>query len=123
MKPEKFIGIMLITLLLSCEMEEQTDQKLGEVSFRTNQHITNSSFDIEIFINGKKITTPYSDNKLSNTINEKFNKQLNVGVHSYEVKVHSYTGDPAKSTRGKFIIKENKKSEVFIDFKKYNSWI
>jgi hypothetical protein len=29
MKPEKFVGILLLTTLLSCEMEEPIEQKNG----------------------------------------------------------------------------------------------
>ena len=126
MKPEKFIGIMLITLLLSCEMEEQVDQKIGEVSFETNQHIMNSTFDIVIYIDGRKIGSLNNNTEISNSpkpSKEKLEKQLNIGVHNYEVKVYSYNGEPGKSIKGKFIIKENRKSEVFIDFRDYNSWM
>ena len=125
MKPEKFIGIMLITLLLSCEMEEQVDQKIGEVTFETNQHIMNSSFDIDVYIDGKKtgsLSNSSENINSSDFVTKKFEKQLLAGVHNYEVKVYSYNGEPGKSVKGKFIIKENKKSEVFIDFKDYNNW-
>lgn len=119
MKPEKFIGIMIITLLLSCEMEEQqVDQKVGEVTFETNQYIMNSSFDVDIYIDQKKIGSINNKNH-----NFKFGIKLETGVHTYEVKVYSYNGEPSKSIKGKFIIKENKKDEIFIDFTKYNNWI
>jgi len=126
MKPEKFIGIMLITVLMSCEMEEQPgcsvdrlDQTLGEVTFETNQYMMNTTFDIDIFIDGKKI------NKRKRTINEDkiLIKNLAIGIHNYQVKVYSYNGEPSKTIQGRFMIEKNKKSEVFIDFKNYNSWI
>ncbi|MFC2103998.1 hypothetical protein ACFLS4_01435 [Bacteroidota bacterium] len=122
MKPEKFISIMVITLLLSCEMEEQVEQQLGEVSFETNQYKINSSFEIDIYIDGVKIESR------SNTTRENGNymllaKKLDVGIHNYEVKIYTYNGEPSKSIEGRFMIQENKTSEVFIDFKNYNSWI
>jgi hypothetical protein len=125
MKPEKFIGIMLITLLLSCEMEEQVDQKIGEVSFETNQQIMNSSFEIDVFIDGQKAGTINNDQTVSspNTFTKKLEKQLLAGVHNYEVKVYSFNGEPGKTIKGKVIVYENKKSEVFIDFKEYNNWL
>jgi hypothetical protein len=126
MKPEKFIGIMLITLLLSCEMEEQVDQKIGEVSFETNQQIMNSSFDIDIYIDQKKVGSLNNNRDITEKeIAPTFSlmKKLEAGVHTYEVKVYSYDGEPSKSIKGKFIIKENRNSEVFIDFRNYNSWI
>ncbi len=127
MKPEKFISIMLLTLLLSCEMEEQqVDQKIGEVSFETNQYIMNSSFDIDIYVDQKKIGS-FNDNRNTSrteTITKlKIEKKLEAGVHTYEVKIYSYNGEPSKSVKGKFIIHENRKSDIFIDFKDYNSWI
>ncbi len=126
MKPEKFIGIMIITLLLSCEMEEQVKQKIGEVSFETNQHIMNSSFDIDIYVDQKKIGSLNENNDFAETETipkVMLEKKLEAGVHTYEVKVYSYNGEPSKSIKGKFIVKENRKSEVFIDFRNYNSWI
>lgn len=133
MKPEKFIGIMLITLLLSCEMEEQparpaggVEQKIGEVSFETNQDIMNSSFDIDIYVDQKKLGTLNNNSDFSETETVpkvKLEKKLEAGVHTYEVKVYSYNGEPSKSIKGKFIVKENKTSEVFIDFRNYNRWI
>ncbi|MCD4833616.1 MAG: hypothetical protein K8R31_07455 [Bacteroidales bacterium] len=126
MKPEKFIGIMLITLLLSCEMEEQVEHKIGEVSFETNQDIMNSSFDIDIYVDQKKLGTLNNNSDFSETETVpkvKLEKKLEAGVHTYEVKVYSYNGEPSKSIKGKFIVKENKTSEVFIDFRNYNSWI
>ncbi len=126
MKPEKFIGIMIITLLLSCEMEEQVDQQIGEVSFKTNQQIMNSSFEIDIYIDGEKagsISNNPAELNPPNSFKEKLEKQLLAGVHNYEVKVYSYNGEPAKTIKGKVIVHENKKSEVFIDFKKYNNWL
>ncbi len=126
MKPEKFIGIMLITLLLSCEMEEQVEQKIGEVSFETNQDIMNSSFDIDIYVDQKKLGSLNNNKDFPETEiipKVKLEKKLEAGVHTYEVKVYSYNGEPSKSIKGKFIVKENRKSEVFIDFKDYNSWI
>lgn len=126
MKPEKFISIMLITLLLSCEMEEQVEQKIGEVSFETNQHIMNSSFDIDIYVDQIKIGS-FNDNQntaKTETITKlKVEKKLEAGVHTYEVKIYSYNGEPSKSVKGKFIILENRKSEIFIDFRNYNNWI
>ena len=117
MKPEKFIGIMLLTLLLSCEMEEQqVDQKIGTISFETNQYMMNSSFDIDIYIDGKKIETQHNSNS---TI---LSKKLEIGVHHYEVKIYTFNGEPSKTLKGRFVIQENKTSEVFIDFKDYNSW-
>ena len=126
MKPEKFIGIMIITLLLSCEMEEQVEQKIGEVSFETNQDIMNSSFDIDIYVDQKKIGSLNDNNDFAETETipkVMLEKKLEAGVHTYEVKVYSYNGEPSKSIKGKFIVKENRKSEVFIDFRDYNSWI
>ena len=126
MKPEKFIGIMLITLLLSCEMEEAIDQKTGEVSFETNQQIMNSSFEIDVYIDGKKagsINNNQTEISSPNSFVEKLEKQLLAGVHNYEVKVYSYNGEPGKTIKGKVIIHENKKSEIFIDFKEYNNWL
>ena len=124
MKPEKFIGIMLITLLLSCEMEEQVDQKIGEVTFETNQQIMNSSFDIDVYIDGKKAGSLSNSENINSpdSFANKFEKQLLAGVHNYEVKIYSYNGEPGKSIKGRFIIKENKKSEVFVDFREYNTW-
>lgn len=125
MKPEKFIGIMLITLLLSCEMDEQVEQKIGEVRFESNQAILNCSFDIDIYIDGEKIGS-LNETENSSTPNaivqEKLQKKLIAGVHNYEAKIYSYNGEPGKSVKGKFIVKENKRSEVFIDFKSYNNW-
>ncbi len=133
MKPEKFIGIMLITLLLSCEMEEQpacpagrVDQKIGEVSFETNQDIMNSSFDIDIYVDQKKLGSLNNNSdfpEAGTNTTFKLKKKLEAGVHTYEVKVYSYNGEPSKSIKGKFIVKENKTSEIFIDFRNYNSWI
>ncbi len=115
MKPEKFIGIMLITLLLSCEMEEQpacsadrVEQKIGEVSFETNQDIMNSSFDIDIYVDQKKLGTLNNNSDFSETETipkVKLEKKLEAGVHTYEVKVYSYNGEPSKSIKGKFIVK------------------
>lgn len=125
MKPEKFIGILLITLLLSCEMDEQVEQKIGEVTFESNHSILNSSFDIDIYIDGEKIGSLNETTNTSNpniVVQEKLQRKLIVGVHNYEAKVYSYDGEPGKSVKGKFIVKENKRSEVFIDFKNYNSW-
>ncbi len=126
MKPEKFIGIMLLTLLLSCEMEEQpsslangVDQNIGEVSFETNQYIMNSSFEIDIFINGIKVENGSNSRNENNLLT----KKLNVGIHNYEVKVYTYNGEPSKSIKGRFIIEKDKSSEIFIDFKNYNRWI
>lgn len=124
MKPEKFIGIMLLTLLLSCEVEEQqadgqqnkVGKKVGEVSFETNQYMMNSAFEIDIYIDGKKIET---NNQSNNII---LSKKLEAGIHSYEVKIYTFNGQPGKSINGRFMIQENKTSEVFVDFKKYNSW-
>lgn len=126
MKPEKFIGILLVTLLLSCEKEEQSDQKIGEVIFESNHDILNSTFDVDVYINGEKIGSLMntSDNSNSTVITkEKLKQKLGIGVHEYEVKVYSYNGEAGKSIKGNFIVKENKTSEVFIDFKEYNSWI
>lgn len=127
MKPDKFISIILLTLLLSCEMEEQqVDQKIGEVSFETNQYIMNSTFDIDIYVDQKKIGS-FNDSRNTSeteTITKlKVEKKLEAGVHTYEVKVYSYNGEPSKSVKGKFIVHENRKSNIFIDFKNYNSWI
>ena len=126
MKPEKFVGIMLITLLLSCEKEEQVDQKIGEVVFESNQDLLNSSFDIDVYIDGEKIGSLMNTTNISNstiTTKEKLKKKLNIGVHNYEVKIYSYNGEAGKSIKGNFIVKENKTNEVFIDFKDYNNWI
>lgn len=120
MKPERFVGIMLITVLLSCEMEEPIDQKIGEVSFGTNQHIMNSSFDIDIYIDKVKVG---SIGKNTETTKSAYNTKLDAGVHNYEVKIYSFNGEPSKTIKGKFIIKEKQKSEIFIDFRNYNSWI
>jgi hypothetical protein len=126
MKPEKFIGIMLITLLLSCEMEEQVEKQIGEVSFETNQQIMNSSFEIDIYIDGKKagsINNKPAELSSPNSLSDKLEKQLLAGVHNYEIKVYSYNGEPGKTIKGKIIVHVNKKSEVFIDFKEYNNWL
>jgi len=126
MKPEKFIGIMLITLLLSCEMEEQVGKQIGEVSFETNQQIMHSSFEIDIYIDGKKagsINNNPTEVSSPNSFSDKLEKQLLAGVHNYEVKIYSYNGEPAKTIKGKVIVHVNKKSEVFIDFKEYNNWL
>ena len=133
MKPEKLVGIMLITLLLSCEMEEQharlageVDQKTGEVSFETNQHIMNSTFDIDIYVDDKKIGSINNRNYKTNPsdiIKEKIKEKLQKGVHNYEVKIYSYNGESGKKIKGTFIVRENKTSEVFIDFKDYNNWM
>ena len=133
MKPEKLVGIMLITLLLSCEMEEQpahpaggADQKIGEVSFETNQHIMNSTFDIDIYVDDKKIGSINNRNNITNPsdiFKETIKEKLQMGVHNYEVKIYSYNGEPGKKIKGTFIVKENKTSEVFIDFKEYNNWM
>jgi len=126
MKPEKFIGIMLITLLLSCEMEEQVDQKIGEVSFKTNQYIMNSSFDVDIYIDQTMVGSINKNKdvpKAKSISKFEFNKKLEAGVHNYEVKIYSYNGDPSKTIKGKFIIKEKQKNEIFIDFRNYNRWI
>lgn len=121
MKPEKFIGIMLLTLLLSCEQEEQpTDQVIGEVSFESNQYIMNSSFEIDIYIDGDKVEKNNKSDYKENTL---LTKKLNVGVHNYEIKVYTYNGEPSKSVKGRFMVQENKTSEIFIDFKNYNSWM
>jgi len=124
MKPEKFIGLMLLTLALSCEMQEQTtdsrknmvDQKIGEVFFKTNQYTMTSSFEIDIYIDGNKVET---NNESNNII---LSKNLEAGIHSYEIKIYTYNGQPSKTLRDRFMIQENKTSEVFVDFKKYNSW-
>ncbi|MFC2151549.1 hypothetical protein ACFLSE_03405 [Bacteroidota bacterium] len=121
MKPEKFIGIMIITLLLSCEMDEQVEQQLGEISFETNQNIMNTSFEIDIYIDGAKIESQKkSANNRGNII---LAKKLDAGIHNYEIKIYTYNGEPSKSIKGRFMIQENKTSEVFIDFKNFNSWI
>lgn len=104
---------MLITLLLSCEVDEQVDQALGEVVFESNQYILSSSFNVEAYVDGEKI----------GHLNDQLKTKLKPGIYNYEVKVHSYNGDPNKSIKGKLIVNENKTSEIFIDFKKYNSWI
>jgi hypothetical protein len=125
MKPEKFIGIMLITLLLSCEMDEQVEQKIGEVTFESNQAILNCLFDIDIFIDGEKIgSLNEAENSSSPNaiVQEKLQKKIIAGVHYYEAKIYSYDGESGKSVKGKFIVKENKQSEIFIDFRNYNSW-
>lgn len=133
MKPEKFIGIMIITLLLSCEMEDQSsdplrgiNQNIGEVSFETNRYIMNSSFDIDFYVDGKKIgsinNSIYNSNP-ANTYKEKIRKKLQIGNHKYEVKIYSYNGEASKKIKGEFIVKGNKTSKVFIDFKDYNNWI
>jgi hypothetical protein len=125
MKPEKFIGIMLITLLLSCEMDDQVEQRIGEVTFESNQSILNSSFDIDIYIDEEKIGSLSETENISNEsvfVADKLKKKLVVGVHNYEAKVHSYNGEPCRSVKGTFIVKEHERSEVFIDFKHYNSW-
>jgi len=125
MKPEKFIGIMLITLLLSCEMNEQVEQKIGEVTFESNQAILNCSFDIDIYIDGEKIGSlnePENPSAPNAIVQEKLQKKLIAGVHNYEAKIYSFDGESGKSVKGKFIVKENKQSEIFIDFKNYNSW-
>ena len=125
MKPEKFIGIMLITLLLSCEMDEQVDQKIGEVVFESNQSILASSFDVDIYIDGTKIGSLNETGEEINqsvTIKERLKRKLIIGVHYYEAKIYSYDGEACKSIKGKFIVNENKTSEIFIDFRKYNSW-
>lgn len=122
MKPEKFIGIMLITILLSCEMEEQVEQKIGEVTFETNQYIMNSTFDIDIYIDHEKVGR-INNSTDAESSKYKFCKKLNIGVHNYEVKIYSYSGEPSKSIKGKFILKEKQQNEIFIDFKNYNSWI
>lgn len=114
MKPDKFIGIMLITVLLSCQKEEQqVDQKLGKIVIESNQQIINSSFEVEAYIDGKKVGE--IDNELS--------MKLRVGVHHYEVKIYSYNGEPCKTIKGKVIVNEDKTSEIFINFKEYNNWI
>lgn len=113
MKPDKFIGIMLITLLLSCEKEEQVDQKIGEVVFESNQQIMNSVFITDVFIDGNKI----------GSLNDKLESKIKVGVHDYEIRIYSFNGETGKKLKGRIIVKENKTCEVFIDFKKYNSWI
>lgn len=124
---------MIITLLLSCDMEEPpsspregVDQKIGEVSFETNQYIMNSTFDIDIYVDDKKIGSISNSNNNTNPsdiIKENIKEKLQMGVHNYEVKIYSYSGEPGKKIKGKFIVKENKTSEVFIDFKDYNNWI
>jgi len=124
MKPEKFIGIMLLTLLLSCETEEQPTEghqnkvgkKVGEVSFETNQYMMSSAFEIDIYIDGNKV----EKNNQSNSVI--LSKKLAAGIHSYEVKVYTFNGQPGKSIKGRFMIQENKTSEIFVDFKEYNSW-
>lgn len=127
MKPEKFVSILLVTILLSCDKKKPTDhstkkanQKIGEVSFETNQYIMNCTFDIDIYVDQKKIGS-YNykrDISESETMTKlKLEKKLESGVHTYEVKVLSHNGEPGKTIHGKFIITENKKSEVFIDFK------
>lgn len=114
MKPEKFVGILLITLLLSCEMDDQVEQKVGKVIFESNQHVVNSVFDIDIYIDGNKVGSVDDI--------DGFSKKLLVGVHQYEAKIYSFSGESSKSVSGTFIVNENKQSEVFIDFKEYNSW-
>lgn len=122
MKPEKFIGIMLITMLLSCEMDEQVEQKVGEVIFESNQHIVNSVFDIHIYIDGNKVGS-LGDNEDNKSLpNDSFSKKLLTGVHHYEAKIYSFNGEASKKLSGTFIVHENKQSEIFIDFKEYNSW-
>lgn len=125
MKPERFISIMLITTLLSCEMSEQPEQKIGEVVFESNQHIMHSTFDIDIYIDGKRIeqdTPRHSVNATKSLVNE-IKRKLEVGIHEYEIKIYTYDGTPGKSIKGRFIISENTTSEVFVDFTKYNHWI
>ena len=121
MKPEKFIGIMLLTLLLSCDMEEadRVDQNIGEVSFETNQYIMNSYFEIDIYIDGTKVENRNNSKNESKLLIRK----LNIGIHNYEVKVYTHNGEPSKSIKGRFLIEKDKTSEIFIDFKNYNSWI
>lgn len=120
MKPERFFSIMLLTLLLSCENnEEQVERSLGEVSFETNQYVMNSSFEIDLYIDGNKIEKKDSWTEGKNI---HFCK-LDVGVHNYEVKIYTFNGEPSKSVKGRFIIEEDKIAKVFINFKEYNSWI
>ena len=125
MKPEKFIGIMLITMLLSCEMEkspnngeEKTSQKTGKVCFSTNQDIVNSSFEIDIYIDGNKIL-PEEKSKKKDAL---LTRNLEVGIHNYKVKVYTYNGESGKTIKGKFIVEKDKTVEVFINFKNFNSW-
>jgi len=117
MKPERFISIMLITTLLSCEMSEQPEQKIGEIVFESNHHIMNSTFDIDIYIDNKKIKQD------SPKLLQKIKRKIEVGIHEYEIKIYTYDGTPSKSIKGRFIVAENTTSEVFIDFTKYSYWI
>jgi hypothetical protein len=125
MKPEKFIGIILLSTLLSCQEGKPENKKVGEVIFDSNQYILNSTFAIDVYINGTKID-PRSkhtfENQQAAISLDNYRKKMEVGVHDYEVKIYSFNGEPGKSIAGKFIVKENQTSEVFIDFKEYSSW-
>ncbi|MEA2107380.1 MAG: hypothetical protein U9P82_11800 [Bacteroidota bacterium] len=125
MKPEKFIGIILLATLLSCRTKQKTEQKIGEVIFDSNQYILNSTFAVDVYINGTKIDPRPKhtfENHQKAIALENYRKKMEVGVHDYEVKIYSFNGEPGKSITGKFIVKENQTSEVFIDFKEYSSW-
>ncbi|MFP4025703.1 MAG: hypothetical protein ACLFVR_14365 [Thiohalospira sp.] len=125
MKPEKFIGIILLATLLSCRTEQKPGQKIGEVIFDSNQYILNSTFAVDIYINGTKIDPRPKhtfENQQAAISLDNYRKKMEVGVHDYEIKIYSFNGKPGKSIAGKFIVKENQTSEVFIDFKEYSSW-
>jgi hypothetical protein len=96
---------------------------MGEVTFESNSYIMNSAFDIDIFIDGNKIGSFNNQIESNNAIKDSFNKKILVGVHHYEIKVYSYNGQAGKSIKGKIVVQENKRSEIFIDFKEYNNWI
>ncbi len=125
MKPEKFIGIILLSTLLSCQEGKPEDKKVGEVIFDSNQYILNSTFAVDIYINGTRIDPrpkqTFENHQKAISL-DNYRKKMEVGVHDYEVKIYSFNGEPGKSITGKFIVKENQTSEVFIDFKKYSSW-
>ena len=125
MKPEKFIGIILLSTLLSCQEGKPENKKVGEVIFDSNQYILNTTFAVDVYINGAKID-PRPKHTLDKTqiavSLDNYRKKMEVGVHDYEVKIYSFNGESGKSIAGKFIVKENQISEVFIDFKEYSSW-
>jgi hypothetical protein len=125
MNPQKFIGIIFLITLLSCRTEQKSEPKIGEVIFDSNQYILNSTFAIDVYINGTKIDPRPKhtfENHQKAILLDNYRKKMEVGVHDYEVKVYTFNGKPGKSITGKFIVKENQTSEVFIDFKEYNNW-
>ena len=110
-----FILFILLTLITSCEKQDN----VGQVTFGANYHVINCITTVDIYIDEQYL------GQLQNFTNEitkcdqpeNLSKKLSTGDHSYKIEIRPLQGvGCTKDILGEFSLSKNECYIVFVDY-------